>query len=113
MPVVTRVDSSLPISKRHQSTAKSVYIGRGPNGRHLLNTAVGEVGWLGNPFPIPKFSREECIDLYRKAFLARIARDPAFREAVLALKDADELRCYCHPLPCHGDPICEWLEQQS
>lgn len=112
MPKVVHVQSNLPVATRHASTAKSVYIGRGPNGRHLLNTPVGETGWLGNPYPIPKFSREECIARFKTVFLARLERHPDFRTAVLALKEAEEIRCYCAPLPCHGDVIREWLEAQ-
>ncbi len=110
MPHVVHVKSR-PLG--HQSTNESLYIGRGPNGRHLLNTAIGQPGWLGNPFPIPKFRRKECIRLFREVFEARLRDEPEFRAAVLALRGLEEVRCYCAPLACHGDVICEFLEKQN
>ena len=81
-----------------------VYVGRGPGRCNMSNTPVGERGWLGNPFQsIPKFKR---------AFLARIKSDRAFRKAVLKLK-GKALVCWCKPRPCHGDVIAAWIDNQS
>ena len=66
-------------------------------------------GCFGNPFKLGDYSRDECIGLFRDYFLERVDRDPIFRAAVLALR-GKRLACFCHPLPCHGDVIKEWLD---
>jgi hypothetical protein len=72
----------------------SVYIGRGSK-------------W-GNPFVIGKDgNRREVINLYREW----IVNQPQF-------KDIEQLRgqtlgCFCHPQPCHGDVLVEFLELRS
>jgi hypothetical protein len=68
-------------------------------------------GCFGNPFPVKMYGRAECIEMYRVYFEKRIKEEPAFREAVLALK-GKRLGCFCDPLPCHGHVIKEWLDQQ-
>jgi hypothetical protein len=75
----------------------------------MLNTPIGHRGWLGNPFPLSEYNREESCNRFQEAFLKRIQSDPEFREAVIALKD-QALGCYCHPLQCHGHIIAEYLD---
>ena len=71
-----------------------VYIGRGSK-------------W-GNPFKIGiDGNRGAVIDLYREW----IIHQPVFN-------DIEELRgktlgCFCHPLPCHGDVLIEFLERRN
>jgi len=68
---------------------------------------------FGNPFRITTTcSREQAIQFYKEYFLARINNDENFRNQVLALKGL-KLGCWCKPLPCHGDVIIEWLEEQK
>lgn len=70
-----------------------------------------EFGCFGNPFPVKKYGRARCLELYRQYFLDRIENDETFRKAVLSLK-GKRLGCFCKPLPCHGDVIKEWLDSQ-
>jgi hypothetical protein len=70
-----------------------VYIGRGSP-------------W-GNPFKIGIYTREEVISKYKEYFYEKI-KDLNFRKSVLYLK-GKVLGCYCHPLPCHGDIIANYL----
>jgi len=89
----------------------TVYIGRGAGGTaHIMNSTVGERGWLGNPFPLSKYSRKESINEYRKVFYKKINSDPEFKAAVKDLK-GEILGCYCKPKDCHGDVIAEYLNK--
>ena len=81
------------VVNRYKS-AFDVYIGRGSK-------------W-GNPFKIGvDGDRKTVINLYREW----IIHQPVFN-------DIEELRgktlgCFCHPLPCHGDVLIEFLERNK
>ena len=81
------------VVNRYKS-AFDVYIGRGSK-------------W-GNPFKIGvDGDRKTVINLYREW----IIHQPVFN-------DIKELRgktlgCFCHPLPCHGDVLIEFLERNK
>ncbi len=102
---VTRVGHS-----RKDST--TVYIGRADDGdAHMLNTPIGDRGWLGNPFTVEEYGREQCIKQFREEFEAILDDDPAFRNAVRELH-GEMLGCWCQRLedngpPCHGEVIAE------
>ena len=87
-------------------------VGRADYGdSHLLNTEVGEPGWLGNPYALSDgYSREEFIQRYREDFHERLETDEEFRKAVEDLH-GETLACYCKPDACHGDVIIEYLHQ--
>jgi len=66
---------------------------------------------FGNPFRIGRDGdRAEVIDLFESYFRRRLIKDPSFRSAVLRLKDFNTLKCWCSPLPCHGDVIARLLD---
>lgn len=74
---------------------KYVYIGRG--------------SLFGNPFKIGKDgTRAEVLDKYIQYFIHRIQTDEYFKNAVLSLAGCC-LGCFCKPDACHGDVICEFL----
>lgn len=99
---------------RHDRCA--VYIGRSRGGEgHMLNTPVGERGWLGNPFLVEDHGREGCIERFREAFKARLNEDPVFPSAVRELH-GEVLGCWCQRLAadgpaCHGEVIAEWVDR--
>lgn len=96
------------VNQRH-TDAYDIDIGRADSGTsHMMNTEIGKPGWLGNPYPVSDYSREESIQNYREDFLARIHQDEQFREAVEDLRGLT-LACWCAPKPCHGDVILEYL----
>lgn len=66
-------------------------------------------GCFGNPFPVEKYGREKCIEMYREYFYNKIDSDPQFKQAVLSLQ-GKTLGCFCKPLACHGDVIKEYLD---
>lgn len=83
--------------------------------RHIGNTRVGDAGWLGNPFEMDEWQREEAIVLYRTLFQRRLDNDPEFRAAVCELA-GDVLGCWCRTLdddqpPCHADVIAEHADR--
>lgn len=86
-----------------------VYIGRaGTTIRE--DVKPGESGYFGNPFRLNHESKRAAVlAKYRKYFYERMERDKFFKARV-----HDELRgrvlgCFCHPLPCHGHIIAEYL----
>lgn len=84
-------------------------IGRANGGTsHINNTAVGEPGWLGNPYSASDYSREGAIRRYRGDFYDRL-EDDAFERAVKDLR-GQTLACWCVPQPCHGDVLVEYLD---
>lgn len=95
-----------------------VYIGRGGNGdsrTHLNNTAIGEYGWLGNPYPLDEgYSREESVARFVDDLLERVDSDPEFRKALFELQGS-VLGCWCRqhhedaPL-CHGDALATVID---
>lgn len=75
-----------------------------------------QLGCFGNPFILhdtnDDVERAEVIRKYREYFYKRIENEPAFKEAVLALR-GKRLACFCAPKACHGDVIVEYLESQD
>ena len=70
---------------------------------------IGRPSPFGNPFVIGRDGdRDEVIRKYGEYFHDRIARDDMFALAVKGLK-GKTLLCHCHPRPCHGDVIAEYL----
>jgi len=92
-----------------------VYIGRGPGGRHMSETEVGERGWLGNPFALDDgYARAESIERFRDVFEQALDERPEFRAAVRDLS-GQRLGCWCQRLDddepaCHGEVIAEWAD---
>lgn len=96
----------------------TVYIGRADGGdAHMMNTEIGERGWLGNPFPVDDHGREGCIERFREVFVRRVDKDTAFRSAVHELH-GEVLGCWCQRLTddapaCHGEVIAEWVDRDN
>jgi len=69
--------------------------------------------WLGNPFPLNKYSLEESLALYQEYLLWRIASDLTFREYLRGLRKASiwkdiTLGCTCNlHSECHVDILIE------
>ena len=86
-----------------------VYGGR-KNGAHMLNTRVGEAGWLGNPHVMKgEEEREKVCALFKRDFWKKLNEDAAFLSAVLEL-EGKVLGCYCKPAACHLDVVARFLE---
>jgi hypothetical protein len=94
-----------------------VYVGRGPNGRDMTSTEIGERGWLGNPHTLGEFSRGESIMLFRGDFVKRLREDIEFAAAVAELSGTT-LGCWCQRLEedepaCHGEVIAKYADRLS
>ena len=74
-----------------------VYIGR---------KGKGQSGEFGNPYN--RYGREESLKLFRKYFYDRIKNDRQFAAHVHKLR-GKILGCFCHPKPCHGHIIADYL----
>lgn len=91
---------------------EKVYGGR-YNGGGMEWNAVGDRGWLGNPWNADRFGRIPCILMYAGAFDYRIQNDRDFRYAVDDLA-GKAVECYCRSVsddapPCHLDVIDHYL----
>jgi hypothetical protein len=93
-----------------------VYVGRGED-TDMLNTPIGERGWLGNPFTVDQWGRGPAIGNFRRVFEWRIETDPEFRRAVADLSEK-VLGCWCQRLEddgpgCHAEIIADHANQIS
>lgn len=95
---------------QHDET--DLYIGRhGENGENdITNTAAGEAGWLGNPFRVGDFDREESIARYCSILLERVESDQEFARALAEDVAGGTVGCWCRTLDedepaCHGDVV--------
>lgn len=91
-----------------------VYVGRGPDAKAMGDVPIGEKGWLGNPYTVKEYGREESIERFRVDFTQRIATDGEFRDAVEDLA-GKTLGCWCQTLEdddpaCHAEVIAEWAD---
>ena len=70
---------------------------------------IGRPSIWGNPFVIGKDgTREEVIAKYRKWAQSQ----PTLLKSLPLLK-GKRLKCFCKPLPCHGDILVELIEKES
>jgi len=101
---VTLSDSEKTLVVNVRSGQYDVYIGR-------YNKSWGlERSPFFNPFrEWDGFTLDEAIHYFRIYFFARILNDPEFKALVDGLK-GKRLACWCHPKPCHGNVIVEYLE---
>ena len=77
--------------------------------KESYNVYIGRPTIFGNPYEIGRDgSRQDVVDKYRAYFHNRIYGDVEFKKQVLALK-GKRLGCFCKPHACHGDIICEYL----
>jgi hypothetical protein len=100
-----------------KADSTDVYVGRGPGGRSMHDTPIGERGWLGNPYPADEYGRGESIENFREAFEEKLKLNDAFREAVGDLAGQD-LGCWCQHLDedgpaCHAEIIAEHADRIS
>lgn len=60
-----------------------------------------------NPYSLKKYTRQECLALYRE----HLSANPltiAQKEQIL---NATKLGCWCAPEPCHGDILIEFASK--
>lgn len=78
---------------------------------------------LGNPYPLPKYSREESIQKYKEEFYKMMITKSntehldylACRKELGLIYTMNKrgpvyLVCWCKPLACHGDVIKEFID---
>ena len=93
-----------------RTTRAGEYIGRCMPRQRLAGSP------LGNPFPVPQFSREEALERYQDWIVEQLERDtPARREfdrlVALARAGDQTLLCWCAPRACHGDIVKALIER--
>jgi len=92
------------------------YIGRADGGdADLLNTPIGDRGWLGNPFTTEQWSRGIAVTNFQRVFVWRLRADPEFRDAVEDVAGTT-LGCWCQSLDedgpsCHGEVIADYADR--
>lgn len=94
-----------------------VYVGRPRGGRDPRECTIFEPGYYGNPFPLTRYTPEECLRLYRIDLAERLS-GLAFRSGVRTLR-GKELLCWCidswvagqgGPIRCHAQILAEVAE---
>ena len=88
-----------------------LYVGRGRRGVNLHSAKIGEYGWLGNPYDVLTFGREESVEMFRKALKSKLLCNPEFAKAFYALRGKyHTVVCWCKSdQKCHGDIIADLL----
>lgn len=98
-----------------KADSTDVYAGRGDCRRDMLDMNPGARGWLGNPFRLDNYTREESIRRFRRVFEWRLDADREFREAVRDLA-GQTLGCWCQRIDddepaCHAEVVAEWADR--
>lgn len=113
----SEIDASPDVEVVHVSEEHDEFIGRDGD-THLLNSEIGERGWLGNPFVLEEhggeYTRDESVARYCQAVLDLHDESPAFRRELWRLKDA-RLACFCRHAgedgpKCHGDVLVSVIQ---
>lgn len=91
-----------------------IYVGRASSYRPEYGE---DFSVLGNPYTMPKYTRKEAIEEYRRharpVYATPDIRRPfVFLELRLKAGEKLALMCFCHPQNCHADVIKELLEAQ-
>lgn len=92
-----------------------VYIGRGNGQANMMDTEIGDRGWLGNPYTVDEYDRKESIALFAQDLVGRLTMEPEFRDAVEELS-GKTLGCWCQRVDedepaCHGEVIAHWADK--
>lgn len=75
--------------------------------REKFDVYIGRPSIWGNPFVIGKDgTREEVVKKYR----AWILTQSSLLKDLWMLK-GKTISCWCAPFPCHGDVLCELIDQ--
>ena len=80
---------------------KHLYIGR-----NMVYVSAPASKWK-NPFTVQKYGRDECLKMYEDH-----VRNGSLWNDLEELQDLDELACWCHPEPCHGDILLKLLAEK-
>ena len=95
----------------HKSEDHDTYIGRGPNGNHILNSSINELGWLGNPYTVEQYGREKCIELFKNDLDSLCEYYPVLRAKLLDMY-GERLGCWCQDgESCHGDVLVSKINE--
>jgi len=106
-------ESEQTITVGHVSEPHDFYGGRHTHGSQMGETNPPSKGWLGNPFTVAQYGREECIEKFEQAFIDELRDNHAFCNAVTAL-DGNVVACHCRETSedspsCHLDVVREML----
>ena len=102
------------ITVAHVDDPYDVYGGRARREcGHMGGTQPPRRGWLGNPYRVAEYGREDAIDEFEDAFARELRDERAFCNAVLGLC-GQVVACHCRHLTddepaCHLDVVREWL----
>lgn len=94
-----------------RTTKVGEYVGRAMPRQRLAGSA------LGNPFPVPQFSREEALERFQDWLTHQLQSDTPQRREIERLTELARagdlvLLCWCAPEPCHADVIKAEIERR-
>jgi hypothetical protein len=106
-------DAEKTITIAHVDEPHDVYGGRHSHGAHMGETLPPEKGWLGNPYRLSDFSREQAINRFEMAFHDELRKSSRFCNAVLSLT-GKVVACHCRRSgddepACHLDVVRNYL----
>jgi len=102
LPTVVNITGG---KKLHQDY--DVYIGRHNTYRRLPPSP------FSNPFVVGRHGdRDQVLQKYRTYIYNRLLAEPELRRQLEELR-GKRLGCWCHPKPCHGDILIEWLRMHA
>lgn len=89
------------------------YVGRERWDHSYEEAERGFDGRFGNIYVL-RFEkhRDQVLALFERWFLRQVDRDPVYRARVLGLW-GKILVCFCAPLPCHGDVLAAWVDEDD
>lgn len=100
----------------HTSDEYDHYGGRADNGRMNIAKAVsenriGKRGWLGNPYNLRDYGREEAIELFKRDLQILLEESPVLRAKLMCMH-GDRIACSCAKhMDCHVDIIVNKINE--
>lgn len=73
-------------------------------GRHMVYIQGTYNSKWRNPYPVKKYGREKCLEMYENYFNSTLIHD-------ISELDGKVLGCWCDPEPCHGHILLRELKK--
>lgn len=73
---------------------------------------------FGNPFPVEKYGRDKCIEMFEKWLRKEDFLDVETERRDWILSNLDQLEnkdllCWCDPMPCHANVYFKLIKERQ
>lgn len=97
--------------KMWMSDTNNVYIGRGGVVFVDKERFPRQDSMFANPYKIGKDgTRQDVLNKYKQYIEEKINSDKNYLDNLLLL-EGKKLGCWCHPEPCHGDILLDFIKK--